>query len=336
MTRTRTAAGILLAGLGLFCWAQALGAANRLQGLDREYRLRFGAVEALTPGVLDRLEQETLSYVLVRESAARVSAAQFSRRQELTVVEVIGDGALLFPLQAVTGTFPREGGCVIDRDSAQALWGDAMALGKTVTWEGRDYVVSGVLFRSRPLLLVGGDGRDSFTPTSAVVRPSRDTPFPRQELEAFLGRLGLAAPPVTWDLARVADLLRLAALFPAWLFCLVLAARGLRDLLPGRWTRLMVLAGAGWLLARVFRFPPLIPPELLPTRWSDFGFWRRRLLQAAESLAARWLQPGALADYLLLWEAVLPTLGWSVCALAGLFLAQGILRDRGSRGVPTE
>lgn len=328
----RAGFGLGLLALGLFCWLRASEAARPLERAPELLRAPLTGGRPLTGESLALLEETESPYALVAERRTAVEAPLFRRNGEVTLLEVEGDPSLLFPIHPLTdGAYPVGGeGCVVDRDTARTLWGGEAPLGAEITAEGRSYTVSGVVDANLPLLVVRRMERAGFSPSLALYRPDGDGVFPRQQLERFLAGVGLTPKRVS-GLGGWGGIARIASLLPPWGLCMAAAWHCLRTLFPRSLPlRLTCWAGAGYLLGRGLRVPSLLTPDMLPTRWSDFSFWRLHLEQAAGQAALLWELPGSLTEYLLLTGGLLPPLVWSGASLVSWLLAVRLLRAAGS------
>ena len=123
----------------------------------------------------------------------------------------------------------------------------------------------------------------------------------RDELEQLLLRNGLGGDVVDFTVvtALVQDLLLIVPLL-----LLACAAKWLIKDLPGTGLRLAAtvvfdLAGLWYLIGNLH-----IPPDLIPTRWSDFSFWSTTWMQQRQNFLLILKSAAGEASLDLLWHAM--------------------------------
>jgi len=144
-------------------------------------------------------------------------------------------------------------GCLIDTRTAQSLFGTEDCGGQQLFWNGQAYPVLGAVAALRPTVVMRA-GREDVMNRCVLALPAENG---KAEGEQFLLRFGLSG--------KVLDF------FPLWALmrnCLLLAPAVLVFRLCGR-RKALALILVGLLLWRGI----VIPPEMIPSRWSDFSFW---------------------------------------------------------------
>ena len=253
------------------------------------------------------------------------------RQTTVQAVEYVGDPDLLYGMRFLAGGWPQDdNGCVIDEIAANAIWGSAQVVGQTLTWGTRELEITGVLdsqggtayfpagnlsdhLFSRLLLDLSQQGTGVFGASQVM----QQIGFPQSQCYDY----GLWA----W-LAKAA--VRLPALL-LWLSFAVAALRRHRGL---SLRPLTLISGGGCLLAALLlgwiaQFVGL-PGRLIPTRWSDFDFWRQQVQSLGESLQAFLSQGGSWWE-IRFWSALAVCAGLSLLALAGVL---AVLGHRGGAG----
>lgn len=207
------------------------------------------------------------------------------RSASVCLVEVAGDMDLILPDTLMLGSLPSSSdpqGCAVSRRTAETLYSSREALGETLYYQGRPYLIRGILDLDEELCLVQGHAQISY-PNLLAHAPGLPLSAVRQQLGALL--------PGEPTLISEGNLhLGLGSIFlwlPAWpllYFLLKLAAQGLlwlKSLLPDRPFKPFVLelfpyglpilgfAGGFLILLGCLHFSD----DYVPTAWSDFEFW---------------------------------------------------------------
>lgn len=199
------------------------------------------------------------------------------------------------------GSLAWQPGCLIDEATAQTLFGTVLCGGQTLMHDGTTYRVLGTVSALRPTMLTMAKAGDGLPLSRCVLAAPAETGTVQGG--QFLMRCGLQGTVLDfyplWALTK-----NLLLLFPG---VLLLAAwvrlgRGWRqlsfpDILSGRQLRLLgrtVLAlglavGTLWGLGKRL----VIPPDMIPSRWSDFSFWGTwRKAQTENLLQILFTSPG--------------------------------------------
>lgn len=271
----------LALALALLCWCGATALAGETARLSLTVTLDLGE-DALAGGVFrDMRESEALSaqplpFTLWRQADGRtVENPAFLRQTDLSVLILRGDSSLVLPGAPLLPAGDKTG-CLLDRASSYALFGDEEALGGVITWEGEEYVVRGVFTQPQGTLVLQGREDQGPYPLVSLGAPAEGSP--REAASAFALRHGLRPVSITPG-ADAAGWSGFWAAAPAlFLFC-ILAWQGLRTSLflrhtPIRMALYLLGPAAGLLLfAKIAGLSFAFPDGLVPTRWSDFGFW---------------------------------------------------------------
>lgn len=292
LTRRRLGGLVLWLVLGLVLW----GCFSTADALGRHYparSLRYSGAplsgqqaEALRRHAVESAETESDAWwpSFWAETTARLETEL--AETESTCLYYSGDGALVWPAEFLAGGWPGATdtrGCVLSRALAFRLWGSGQVVGKTLKLGEETYTVRGVFAGDEALALAACGERESPVGWQAVELPT-GADATGEEALAFATAGGLPQPESM--IQGVYGLGRLAALAPV-LVLLVAALLGagraaVRGLgLPGG----AVLFAAALALALLLpALLELLPGWLVPSRWSDFGFWGGQLTQAGEAL----------------------------------------------------
>lgn len=192
----------------------------------------------------------------------------------------------------------RKNGCYLDTATARVLFGTDKVAGQTVRSGDQSWQVLGVFDSLQKEMLCVAEEK---TILDRILLLSSDYGRGRDELEQLLLRNGLGGDVVDFTVvtAMVQDLLLIAPLL-----LLACAAKWLIKALPGPGLRLAAtvvfgLAGLWYLTGNLH-----IPPDLIPTRWSDFSFWSTTWMQQRQNFLLILKSAAGEASLDLLWYAM--------------------------------
>lgn len=327
---------VLLGALCLGCFGLARGLALKLETMPEYRTLALEGVELSGRQAAEMLETESqqdspMSFaVWGQEDSQWVQEPLLDRSAQVNAVLICGKTGLV--LEAGTELAADDtGGCLIDTGTAQTLFGSSMPVGSVVRWGGRKLTVRGVLEGGRPVL---------------AVRPLDDS---------RLGYVSLALPEGKLPVIAVSEFQTRHALFGAWSDSGVWAgSASFMSLLPGLLALgyvflkivktafaalqypvvfLVCLLAAGAVLMAVVLAAGIrvsVPPEMLPSKWSDFGFWGKLFAEERETLANVIAQAKTEPEL----ARMFPALAASFAGLAGSVLAApaiAMIRPKSSR-----
>lgn len=332
--RLRAALGWALLALGV-CGLFGLSAALPADG----YGLRFSApltapqAEALATAAGDR----GLALTIWRESVVALTTPT-GRRAAATAVWAAGSPGPACPGRYLTGSAPGAGqtdGCAVSAALADALFGSRAVVGLELTVEGRTRRITGVFASEETALLCPVAPEDLAAESNAAGATAAylagvDVNDPRGAVQGVLQAAGLGGLQTAGTAQDGVLPLPYGTLRQALevLGALPLLAAGAR-LLAGCWRCLPRRPGLRWgagfclALAAAAALPAILavlPRWLVPSRWSDFGFWGDLATTAAETLQSLFFLPRTVCD------AALPGLllaaaGYTAAAVCGFCLA---------------
>lgn len=229
-----------------------------------------------------------------------ISCPDTGNSAKVTLVPVMGNPGLL-GAQALTW----RRGCVLDKATAQALFGTAEAGAQQVTVEGETQTALEVLPALTATTLASAENGDRLT--HCVLAGWAGT----EKAESLLLRHGLSGKILNFYPLLV--FAKNACLLPLWAALLMLC--NLIGKGNSRLSWLLLAAGAVFLASWV-----TVPKDAIPSLWSDFSFWGTWLQGLRENfLAIVTAYPG---DWALQMERDM--IQSVLCALAGtLFVAWG-------------
>ena len=192
----------------------------------------------------------------------------------------------------------RKNGCYLDTATVRVLFGTDKVAGQTVRSGDQSWQVLGVFDSLQKEMLCVAEEKMLL---DRILLLSSDYGRGRDELEQLLLRNGLGGDVVDFTVvtALVQDLLLIVPLL-----LLARAAKWLIKDLPGTGLRLAAtvvfgLAGLWYLTGNLH-----IPPDLIPTRWSDFSFWSTTWMQQRQNFLLILKSAAGEASLDLLWHAM--------------------------------
>lgn len=296
---------LALAAVGL--WLLGWGCYARLDGKKTHLVLERAAdAQQVQTLALAEAQREAPSGFCFwgRQTRQVVYCPQTGRQTQVTVVYLAGNPALLG-----WGDLSWQPGCLVDDETAQALFGTAHCGAQTVRQDGQTYPVLAAISAREPTLV-------------RLARPEDGPVLDRCVLVGGTGEEALLRWEISGkslDLTLLLDMLWNGALLLPGTALAVLAwrQRGCWRQRPPAWGTLALtvlsLAGLAAVLGLV-----RIPPQMIPTKWSDFEFWGRwwREEQAnLERIFYAFLGSGQLQ---MLLDMVKSMACWGVSFLAGL------------------
>lgn len=211
-------------------------------------------------------------------------------------IRIIGNAELL--MYGSNALSFRKNGCYLDTATARVLFGTDKVAGQTVRSGDQSWQVLGVFGSLQKEMLCVAEEKMLL---DRILLLSSDYGRGRDELEQLLLRNGLGGDVVDFTVvtALVQDLLLIVPLL-----LLARAAKWLIKDLPGTGLRLAAtvvfgLAGLWYLTGNLH-----IPPDLIPTRWSDFSFWSTTWMQQRQNFLLILKSAAGEASLDLLWHAM--------------------------------
>lgn len=233
-------------------------------------------------------QERPLSFALWKqENEKTVENRELSRRSTVSVLSLWGNSQFLFR----TGAHLEKGdshGCLLDVQTARELFGTEQITGQKVRYGERELTVRGILKGVDPVLVCSaGEGQqlDRLTvefPAGGRSSEVRDSFLVRHNIAGQVLKLETLDDtasfltclfPMIWGIGLLGKLARLGRYRKegdgagTWrIVCDSLVAAALAALL--------------WQAAEHFR----LPQDMIPAKWSDFGFWKNWWDQERESL----------------------------------------------------
>lgn len=219
-----------------------------------------------------------------QENEVPIENSNLVRTHTVAAVAVCGRSDLILEGTARLDEDDRDG-CLIDENTAQKLFGNMNVAGLPVEIQGKKKIIRGILYDVEDTVLYeAGSAEQAFTNLTVTLGSNASYENLRQD---FMARHALDGKFVRMDtLGWILDLLIL-------LIPLILGCRLWKRCLQAVWgyrrekTGVLLLAAAAvcaglflWLIAGQIR----LPADMIPTKWSDFGFWSDFLEKERQSL----------------------------------------------------
>ena len=211
-------------------------------------------------------------------------------------MQIIGNAELL--MYGSNALSFRKNGCYLDTATVRVLFGTDKVAGQTVRSGDQSWQVLGVFDSLQKEMFCVAEEKMLL---DRILLLASDYGRGRDELEQLLLRNGLGGDVVDFTVvtALVQDLLLIVPLL-----LLARAAKWLIKDLPGTGLRLAAtvvfdLAGLWYLIGNLH-----IPPDLIPTRWSDFSFWSTTWMQQRQNFLLILKSAAGEASLDLLWHAM--------------------------------
>ncbi len=289
----------LLAAAALYVWALA-ACRGVMDSAELTYlALDSGAALETVEKIAFQEEEPVGCCFWGEEEKQTVSCPATGQSAAVTRVYLGGNAELLG-----AGQLFWQDGCLIDTKTARDLFGTGDCGGQQLFWNGQSIPVLGTVAALRPTLVMGA-GREDTMNRCVLALPAENG---KVLGEQFLMRFGLHGKVLDffplWALMR-----NLLLLTPA-----VLAIR-----LCGK-RKVLALVLVGLLLWRGC----VIPPEMIPSRWSDFSFWGSWWESQTENFRCMLFTPLGGRQLQILLNMV-KSMGGSILAA---FLVSGTVRRR--------
>lgn len=207
---------------------------------------------------------------------------------EVSLIQVAGDVTCALPFAIPMDEYDNRG-CLIDEQSAYALFGASNAEGLVLSLDGKEYTIRAVISAPAPVLVVlaGGD-----TPTPYV------SMLGSGNADAFAMRHQLQAATVQnqfyQDMAQVSSGAPILCLLV--LLCYLLErAKAYWQEYPLRRT-LLTIAIFGGIIACVLFLLFILPSAYIPAKWSDFSHYESAWNAFSSTLSAYFIMEKTIPD----------------------------------------
>lgn len=273
--------------LGLFAVACWLGALSIASWLTRQYdglSVRFAQPAVAQKDLLRAIDETPEGDLQVRaawtsDAKLQTANSELGTQTQLRRIQAAGDLRAIAPMRLLSGSYPVEDdtdGCLIDKASAWQLFHSTDAIGAVVTLGKDRYTVRGIADAYEPMLAIRG-GNATYENLEFT---AGELSAAKQQAETFLYRCNA---PNTYTLMESGLFVRVARGL-VWLCPCVFgfvgaiasfkSARSRRDRRSAALPRYVASAILVSLSLVILLITFYWPQSFLPTKWSDFGFWR--------------------------------------------------------------
>jgi hypothetical protein len=217
--------------------------------------------------------------------------------QETNVIEMYGNMAQIIPMTLLEGNYVfvnDPDGCVLDSKTAYQLFGTPKAVNNRVLWNGKEYIVRGVVKAADTMMIIQTTDNDRlFSNLEAVYAHQAQTyrvDNERQQLKNTLYESGLKTPDAVMDGLQFLWMLTIICRFPVWLIAfttILLLIRHTNQLRNNQFQ--LLLHGVGIVililfLVKITKLSIYIPDSFIPTKWSDFDFYVDKYKEIKENM----------------------------------------------------
>ncbi len=240
---------------------------------------------------------------------ASVSCEETGRSCGVTDITVVGRADLVVP-ESFSLVWQSEG-CFLDTKTAQELFGNTSAAGQCVWYQDRKYQVCGTFESGKKIMIRQAESKNKDS-LNRISLKSSDIGSRKEAVSQFLMLYNLSGDEVDLYMpgALIANLQLLCPLALAVSLARRVARNKKRN---GRILAAAILIGTLGILWQWIT----IPPEMIPSRWSDFEFWRNCLKEISSSLQSLFANPlGGVQIDVIFWM-----LRSTLCSLAAFYLA---------------
>jgi hypothetical protein len=227
---------------------------------------------------------ETAAWNRIAEAA--VKNEYLGREQKVSVIIAAGDMKVTVPMTLISGNYVYPGdkkGCVLDSKTAYALFGTEYAVSNVVTYEKKNYILRGIIKTDYPVFLIQGE-KDNIEYSNLELTFSE-----KERGEALAGEFllqnGLAADYMIFDGYFYGRLIHSVITLPVWFFTFFYSFQLVKYYIRKKniltrksfllygFMLISSIAVYCFLLHQLTGSPVYIPEKLIPTKWSDFGYW---------------------------------------------------------------
>lgn len=193
---------ILLIGL-LICLSQVIIAGNT-RSEDNAHLLLNQSLNGRDVIDIEKTGEDSaisFNYALWGEvNEQMIENPDFNRQHNTTVIYIRGKTELILNHTGYLDTND-ENGCLIDEESAWQLFGDSDAIGRTITYDGKEYIIQGILEDIDSLLVIPVTSKT----TEVINRVCLEIPegkYRQDIIESFKSIYGIDATEVEYHLYK--------------------------------------------------------------------------------------------------------------------------------------
>ena len=220
----------------------------------------------------------------------------FSRQTAVVLLYLTGDSDFLFPPNITKGNIIlKEGdteGCLLDERTADLLFGSSNPIGGALICDGREVTIRGILTGIKDTVILQATADSMLNHISLSIPPGKDSV---STAESFLNRHNLTGHLLHHNWISLMGQIG-SGILPLFLFLNLLTAYGhllftcrRYPVLSLLWFFLLLLIVTGFFW--ITSLKPSLPQSMIPTRWSDFSFWKEMAEYGKENLEVLLMVP---------------------------------------------
>ncbi len=272
----------------IFLWGYGLVQMVSLRSCRGQVFLYYGDGEGITAGqITDEMRQEKEMTAWSVLPDVEVRNMELGRTAAADCMVVYGAKEMASCRGLVTGTYgyrTDKEGCVISEGLAMELFGSVSVTGMKLWCRDKAYMVRGVTDDRSRVIMVLAENDEILCYMLLDCREDEDG---RTEAENFLYKYGIGSGDALVDGSLLFAAAGFGAVAPLWLVSLWICCAVQRKR-PGRREKLWLYGAAGTVflagIGLIWGMELEFPPYLIPTRWSDFGFWSARFREIRSDL----------------------------------------------------
>lgn len=251
--------------------------------------MNAGSMDTQTAVGIHEIEQDqdnpVYFTIMGEKENALIKNQEFQKSTTVTLVNVCSSTQLLFKGMTALDENDLEG-CLIDRNTAIALYGSTEVIGQKLEYEGKLFTIRQVIDEKRQVLVV--QARGSEAALDSVIIQTSDKDKGNEEAREFLSRHGIDAKVMEFQLLKeISGALLLMLPFCIAVGLLIKLVKSVKqEKKEGGSTRWWILAACfmgALIIFAILKFVS-IPKDMIPTKWSDFDFWVQIWEQKKEAL----------------------------------------------------
>lgn len=333
--------------LGLSFWIASIINHVLISDYHRDVSVRYGE-PVLTRQRMDEIleamlakEEKNIPEITLwqRDEHAVVENEKKNISVELSVITVAGDMSRIYPFPMVRGGYlagEDDWGCVIDRATADKLFGSYDVVGLKIKLNNKEYIIRGIIKEPDSHVMIIQEAasykRSSGMKYSCMEMFFADTDNPKMLAERFVTANGLGTPAKYIDGYPVRWLSYMLIHIPLWLSALLIVIYAVRKVYSLKGSPILIFIGlAGILiisliLIKITNMHIYYPSSMIPNKWSDFDFWTDKFRSIISSV--RYKEGGVLyyKDIILRRRMLTVIIGVVISVFSELYVVKSITR----------
>lgn len=212
-------------------------------------------------------------------------------KSKAALIEVYGDMKQVYPMEFIYGSTvnPEDfEGCLVDKTLAYQLFRTTDAVGNFIQVQNKQYCIRGVIRSEESVCMIQCYEENKAYSNLELVY--QNTENGEMKTKDFMLQNMLCEKYTIIDGVFYGELLEGVCQLPAWFLVIYIMYQIIKQIWKRRSIPLQVLllcfalVGSWFLLSWLTDFKVHIPKQWIPTRWSDFDFWRRRYKEFHQQL----------------------------------------------------